>query len=381
MLSSARDKATESVKRQADGAKQTAAHAATVARAKASEAKSSAMTMAEAKALGASEALVKYIMGHVTKVVRKAVVDPDMPGPVARAVEGTVNVLMDDLTLEVQEVALGTVRKREVPPLKPWPGNCLVSGLARMRAFFLYTLFPADQSVWRQMKNPAWWLLKAVSIFPYYGVQQGFFTVHFLLMNKRDEFQLVNFVLLFKGSQFVSVGFVSTIIGSSIYYAAQGDGTEPVFPASFASAALFAWQILLVWAAAALLPCSRSWRVTSEVAEKKIPHGGRLLPFVVWDTFAFLISAALVVAVIVAGQSEARIVETIFWARAIYALLSLPFFFFAMAGALFTHATPTGYDEHGACVPLLTPTQVAKRREKAEEDAAEGAIAVAVRSS
>ena len=55
---------------------------------------------------------------------------------------------------------------------------------------------------------------------------------------------------------------------------------------------------------------------------------------------------------------------TLYWCRILYALLSLPFVLFAIPlldGAL-TTARPTGYDEDGACLRLLTATERSAQR-------------------
>merc|ERR1712039_436190 len=43
----------------------------------------------------------------------------------------------------------------------------------------------------------------------------------------------------------------------------------------------------------------------------------------------------------------------IYWARVVYALLSLPFLFFWLPGlqGVLTHTRMTGYNQNGACVP------------------------------
>jgi hypothetical protein len=65
---------------------------------------------------------------------------------------------------------------------------------------FLYTLMPYDRSVWVQLKSPAFWLLKAISIFPP-PIQPMFFIIQFVLMDHWDEFLLVRFILLFKSTR------------------------------------------------------------------------------------------------------------------------------------------------------------------------------------
>lgn len=60
------------------------------------------------------------------------------------------------------------------------------------------------------------------------------------------------------------------------------------------------------------------------------------------------------------GQLESlEIRATIYWCRILYALLSLPYVIFTIPlfDVALTHARPTGYDPHGACVRMLTASE------------------------
>jgi hypothetical protein len=89
------------------------------------------------------------------------------------------------------------------------PGCCeggLCSSCACVRAFVLYTLFPHDQSIWAMVKNPWWWLLTLIGIFPLWGVRVLWWLLVFLLKDKSDDYQLCSFVITFKATLFLASG-------------------------------------------------------------------------------------------------------------------------------------------------------------------------------
>ena len=73
-------------------------------------------------------------------------------------------------------------------------------------------------SRWAILKNPCWWLLFLISVFPYYGIQPFFFVVIFLMIDKSDEFQLIKFILDFKKMIFFTAGVLNAIIGYLLYF-------------------------------------------------------------------------------------------------------------------------------------------------------------------
>jgi len=243
-----------------------------------------------------------------------------------------------------------------------------------------------------QLRKPSYLILKTVSLFPYAGVQPMFFVLCFVLIDHRDEYQLVYFILLFKGSQFITVGLLSTVIGAILYYVADGQPVDftPTSPLGVSENFLFVSQIAVVWAAFLLLPCSREkGRATPETLARSAEEleeiqgaseccgtkmykgrGGRLRRFLVLDLVVFCVCAALVLArYFITGtdtpRGALRFAETLYWAKALYGLVSLPFMFFLIpvVGNLFVHALPTAYTKQGRCVPILEPGPMRKRAE------------------
>lgn len=168
-------------------------------------------------------------LDRVGETVKRKVKDPDMPGFVMDGIDSTVDELWPDVKLEVIDRVLSFTR--EVVPIDHGePPSCCPNPIAPLRAFILYTLYPYDRSIWRQLKDPFFWILTLISLIPVFGVSQIFYLFVILLIDKSDEYQLCNFVLGFKSIQFFSVGVFQCVIGSIQYYlcAVVDKDTEPV---------------------------------------------------------------------------------------------------------------------------------------------------------
>jgi len=330
----------------------------------------------------ATDALMKKVLTAVSGAVVKQVADPDMPAVLQRAAAKAVAVVMADVEIEVKEAVSGLWRTVAVEEAPPPPGNPCLRALQAARAWYLYTLFPHDQTIWLQLRNPAFYFLKAVSVFPLYGVQPIFFILHFLVMDRSDEYQLVFYILLFKGSQFISVGLIGTLLGSAWYF---GNGCDTDFPISLYAVLLFCAQIVVVWGAWLLLPyTSEKGRpkykpLPGEEPEQQagtvcgVPYykgrGGRLRGLLLHDLAIFAIVVALGIAGFILNASRTRTLEVIYWCRTLYGLFSYPFAVFVLpvVGAVLTHSLPTAYDSRGRCVKVLSPRE--RERVRAERQA------------
>ena len=70
------------------------------------------------------------------------------------------------------------------------------------------------ESVWEQMRSPAWWFLKILSVFPYYFVAMSVWFVLWLLRSKRDQYQLVSFIVSLKQAHFIAYGMMGSLMGN-----------------------------------------------------------------------------------------------------------------------------------------------------------------------
>lgn len=167
---------------------------------------------------------------------------------------------------------------------------------------------------------------------------------------------------------------------------------------------LFVAQMVTVWLAFALLPFSREKGRPRPKEPKETPpasptgkgagarvgpedgaprllcgrpyfagRGGRLRPLLAYEALTFLLCLGLVATALGLREPEARLRETIYWARTLYGLLAFPFALFVLpvVGGMLTHALPTAYDPHGRCVPLLSPSEMRARRAERLAAAAE----------
>merc|ERR1711871_244960 len=96
------------------------------------------------------------------------------------------------------------------------PGCCRPNCYRWLRAWILYTMFPHDRSIWKQLKNPVFWIFTIISLLPW-GISQGWFILIFLLRDKHDEFQLIDFIVKVKTAGAISVGLIPTFMGIAAY--------------------------------------------------------------------------------------------------------------------------------------------------------------------
>lgn len=353
------------------------------------------------------------------RVVELLADDVDMPACVRRRARGASTWLWAEVETEVMEAVLlentyaaQHARARELERLDkeardtPWGSR---SCLARARAAVLYTLYPFDRSIWGQLRMPGFYPLLALQLCPLYAVQPLFFLLLFLIRDKRDEYQLCAYILEFKGLQFATLGAMGGLIGGAqAQYcsthdscAQRGLGGAPGNHVTFElEVAAFVLNVLLVWAAFLLLPCSRQKGALGEDLERGGGHapaapggtaatepqgargpeasvasadladngrgccrcaemdwrrGGSLRSLLVYDLLAFVFCVAL--AAWAASTSSGWVLHSwLYWCRVLYGLLALPFVVFAIPpfDRVLIHAKPTAYDVHGRCVAPLT---------------------------
>lgn len=72
------------------------------------------------------------------------------------------------------------------------------------RAKLLYALLPADSTLFKGLRDPVGLTVFILNLWNPYQASVWLFIVLFILIDKRDEYQLVNFILTFKGFQAVS---------------------------------------------------------------------------------------------------------------------------------------------------------------------------------
>lgn len=83
---------------------------------------------------------------------------------------------------------------------------------AEARAGVLYTLNPADKSVWTCAKDAEWWSLNALGTVPVVG--QAWWLLLFAMHDRRDEGRLTDFVVSFEAASLCTVGIYSLLSGA-----------------------------------------------------------------------------------------------------------------------------------------------------------------------
>lgn len=292
---------------------------------------------------------------------------------------------------------------------------CLMKLWVCFKAWYLYTTNPVDASIWKQMKWVSWWILLLISLVPLYGVQPLFFLMIFIMIDKSDEFQIVFFICSFKKLQFFTVGFLNGLIGYLRFFICgtffdQSEAQSPIeeyqvcaagsglFILWLVDACGFALQIILIWWAFIMLPCSKvkgrpNYRYFYNAEELKnsalskkrccegccggrgclcsFKRGGRLKSFMLFDLIILVLDVGIccIIFFFFGEQEDHQIKQVYYIGKVFYGLCSLPWvvFIWKPIVALFCKSRPTKYDKYGNCVPDIVGVKF-REAESEEED-------------
>jgi len=354
-------------------------------------------------------AIFDYLMNMILVTIKEEADDPYMPRFLKRMVDGIIDAVWPGIRDEIKCRVMAEFMK-DNPLAHGEPPCCgpLIRPLIR------YTLYPYDRNIFRQIRNPFWWLCFLISIVPYYAISQFYFIAIFFCLDLRDQFQLENYITEFKSFQFISLGIVSAIVGSGQYYVCttrKPNICENVAPqVELFVCIVFVAQIVFVWLAFLLVNCAvkkggvyyqQSMVKKDDFASRQQKRDGflhalrgetltiatndygrfetalelqcrkRMMGLLVYDFVIFLICVGLALWASF-GQMldpDANVNDnedtwhkgnwkywsTLFWIRAFYGLMSFPFLLLRIPGvsAVFSHARPTGYNPYGVTVPYL----------------------------
>jgi hypothetical protein len=349
--------------------------------------------------------------------------DPDMPASVRRGID----VVAEDVCVSVELTMFEALNARLPPSPSSSAAEKAASVAARQharaaacckphapawcRAKVLYSAYPHDRSVWSQLRDPSFYLLKALSVFPLFFVSVGTWFVIWLLKDKRDEYQLISFIVQMKSALCASA-VISSIIGNVLYLRcttlepelypcktyAPGQ-LQPFWP----TAAVFLLQIVLTWVSAFLNCCSKvkgrrhalpgtqatTSKLVQDLEKQTNRRRSRIFCWLVWDLVACAVvgGAAIGAAVSMGGDGAAGtggsgsnatvagttvtvtagaivepardLKEVLYWLRILYGWLCLPWVVLSLPGMfpLLLHAKRTGYNKRGQTCPIATAAE------------------------
>ena len=350
--------------------------------------------------------------------------DPDMFQPVRTGIGVVVDEIMDEVEVSINDAIdmkiKGTLSiMKDKMTADPYP-CCCPNPITWLRATVLYTLFPHDKSIWANLRSPAWWFIKIISILPVYYVNTLFWVLVWFIKSKRDEFQLVNFIVELKKAHFISYGVLGSIMGNIAFiqcavlephrnpntfkHSGIVNATAPALPCAanapglnlpfWPTAIIFSTQIVLTWASAALIPCSQrlgernaDWQEKAEEKRQKkrllmIEEGKpeeaeaaylldkkssrRLKYWLIYDALCCIV--ILILCILAALDSNALergpgdipslLHMTMWWCRVLYGWLCLPWMI--LQGFLYPmvlHTRSTAYNARGMVVPLANSAE------------------------
>ena len=171
------------------------------------------------------------ILNKAGKSMAKAAgADPDMPSVIRSTIESTVDNVVKDIKIQMDEnlelMIRGTDDEHKEKILADPPDCCRPNPYHWFKAWILYTMFPHDKSIWAQLRNPWYYIFTIISLSPY-GVSQMWWLLMFILRDKHDEYQLVNFIVSIKVAGFFSVGVIPTFMGVFKYIECANSSSNP----------------------------------------------------------------------------------------------------------------------------------------------------------
>jgi len=178
-------------------------------------------------------ALTKRTMGMIEEKILSAPLDQDMPDCLQRQIRGAIeqawplleeHVMYNTTWAPHERLAHKTLHKSVVrgwlKHRRCWPsGHWCPKPFAFVRSAVLYALLPADATVWYLLKH-SWifWLLMPLQFVFAFGANVWFFLLLFLLIDKRDEFQLIQFICHFKTIQALTCGVLPSVLDSGFRF-------------------------------------------------------------------------------------------------------------------------------------------------------------------
>ena len=358
---------------------------------------------------------VDRAMPRLSAYAKRQLLDPDMPHAVQRGLDAIVESSMVELREVLTEALTETVLQqppRDQHKLTAGPPPCCgdACGPCRYaRAFVLYHLFPHDRSIWASLRSPWWCLLTLVGVFPLWGVRVAWWTLVFVLKDKRDDFQLCTFVITFKASLFVAGGLQAALLGTVLYTAClEEDSCEHAAPGSAPAGFEFGLlgagvQAAVCWVAMACLPWAkpkggRLYELPPAVVKAQArdeaaaaagtagarslarTKGGRLWYWMLYDTFILACCVAGGLVAWYATDEPAHVVRArVYHIRMLYSLLAFPWLLLKLplAWTLVLHIKPTGYNRRGETVRLCSARERHDARTRRRARAGGGASVAA----
>jgi len=320
--------------------------------------------------------VLKMLVGRLPSLLKSATDDVEMPTRVKRAKDAAIDVIWPDIE---QEIMWDLALRIDGAAGNEYPED--YRGCTCCLSFFRYHIYPYDRGFWGNLRDPIWLLFTLVALLPVHGVSPAVFLVIFLLIDKTDEFQLVSFILQFKGFQFLTQGVLRSLVGFFMYLhcvtavadaehecANAGPGSSAPMAIALAGYVL---QVVLVWIAFLLLPCSSRRRGTLQghldhaESGSSTSRGGYILNLLWYDLFTFAICAGTFVYVLSLRDWDLQDWPTkhaFFAVQMVNGFLSFPFFFFMVPFLrnILLHSVPTAYDRFGRCRQYQGPPRPVK---------------------
>ena len=180
---------------------------------------------------------VKDVLTQTGDGVEAGLQDPYAPEIFNRGVSHIFNEVWDEIQDELEEsicagITYGDKKDQmfrefsligwpDTPP-PAWPPS-----FKWVRAKLLYALLPADSTLFKKLRDPVGLAVFVLNLWNPFQISVWLFVLLFVLIDKRDEFQLVNFILMFKGFQAVSALLAAHSASMQLFSCALEVGGAP----------------------------------------------------------------------------------------------------------------------------------------------------------
>jgi hypothetical protein len=153
---------------------------------------------------GGKLAALKSILisvGESTKEGLRA--DPDMPKAVKDAISSAHEIVWKEMETTILEKSGASTNplmdryRQSLVRYRAKPLTCCDGPILCMRSKLLYALMPSDGTLWSTLRDPFCCIVRVLMLLPVISIVV--FVLLFLVIEKRDEFQLVHFITMAKG--------------------------------------------------------------------------------------------------------------------------------------------------------------------------------------
>ena len=129
-----------------------------------------------------------------------------MPQSVASSLGAFVDGIWIELQIQIMQIIKGVLHVRTLDKRRSasvHDSSICCSCCNAVTAWYRYHVEPFDKTIWGKLRDPVWLILFVLNLVPYLGFQTILYTIKFILIERKDDFQCINYIENFKSLQAV----------------------------------------------------------------------------------------------------------------------------------------------------------------------------------